>query len=283
MDQPDLFPKRGPAPLRVEQAPARERPLGVPPAGHKPVQLALFSDRATLDAALDDALGNADFAAARRIRDEIGRDHGASAVTGLEPLDEIAPDFWERPLSAAERLAAFERLARGLAGNPRRLRRLRRGFFERLFALHEPDDLLDAGPRRLPLLVNALDDLGRREDARRLVRDALLAGVSCRPERFEDAELAAILAERAEPRWLASLGAIRRAWPLPAPGAAELAALVDELDEPEPEQRGARALAFWNTLRVAQLDTVLDPRVIEKARARLRRLNPRLHAGLIAG
>jgi hypothetical protein len=164
-------------------------------------------------------------------------------------------------------------------------RRAERGIFVRLLAAHPSEDLVRARPACLPALASFLlvapgrpEGEGRRE-ARRLVRDALLAGRTLEPLHFAaDEAVEELLAEDLPPRWLACLGSVRRLWPAPplspseidrlgAGGSGALAA-----DDP--------ALAFWHCLGAAEAPGCPNE-VLHEARRRMKALHPDLHAAFM--
>jgi hypothetical protein len=157
--------------------------------------------------------------------------------------------------------------------------RVRDGVFARLLDLHAPERLAEARLECLPALTHVLARSPEPSDGRRrarlLVRDALVAGVGLEPLDFRhDPPVADLLAENLAPRWLACLGAIRRLWPVPPPGGADLARFRDEAAPCTSEDEAARA--FWRCLSVAD-DPGGSEECRHEARRRMKRLQPDLH------
>lgn len=154
--------------------------------------------------------------------------------------------------------------------------RVRDGVFARLLRVHPAAALVEAWPRCLPPLTHVLgrgsDTAEGRRHARRLVRDALLAGHGLEPLDFRhDPPLADLLAEDLGPCWLACLGAIRRLW-----SASALAdALASFSTDPLPGTSGDAAREFWRCLCVAD-----DPAAAEERRHDARRIMKRVQSDL---
>ena len=229
-----------------------------------------------MSGALEQALADADFAAARGLCSQIRTTYGeASLPDWAASLEEIQDDVWDcgdlHELLAAWRLVDA-RLTSLLQG-----RRFRHGFFLRLFAVHAPETVIAGDATVLPLVTETLVEVGETARARRLVRDALLAGEVI-SNIAEDQPVADLLSEDLEPRWLASLGAIRRLWPLPLPDPDERATICATLDSAAPADDAERAWAFWEVLRLAECRAALPQPVLHAARRRLKCLHPDLHA-----
>lgn len=118
---------------------------------------------------------------------------------------------------------------------------------------------------------NAHVRAGRESRARLLVRDALLRGRELPPDDFDDPPTRDVLREPLPARWIASVGFLRRVWPL-ADGA-----LDGSPGATAPLDDDARALEFWRCLAIAE-DRDAPEGVIHSARRRLRELGPELHA-----
>lgn len=279
--QLSLFPL-GPAPLEIDaREPSVPRVIDRTPSGSEsgdvPRQLPLFSEWTRLSGALGDALADADFAAARAICSQIGTTYGQASVPDWAgSLDAIRCDaLWNRG-DPRELLAAWRLVDAQLPSDAQR-RTFRRAFLRRLFAIHPPEDVVCGDTTALPLVANALVEIGQTARARLLVRDALLAGGEV-PDIAEDQPVADLLSEDLGPRWLASLGAIRRLWPLPLPDPAERATLRATLEGAVPADDADRACAFWDVLRLAECRSALPESVLHAARRRLKCLHPDLHA-----
>lgn len=250
-------------------------------AGTDTGQIDLFADRAVLARDLDDALNGGRFEEARRLRSALEETYGPSAqARDLAFLDRLAGDLWERP--PAEALSVWAEIDRAL--HERRALRalLREGVFTRLLESRPPEALVEARPDCLPALCLVLvsgraarPEEGRRR-ARALVRDALLAGRPLESLDFRhDADLAELLAEDEPPRWLASLGVIRRLWPVPRSGGTEPEGFRAAPGEPGSDEEAA--LNFWDCLTVAETADCPEA-LLHEARRRMKRLRPDLHA-----
>lgn len=245
-------------------------------------QLGLFADRAVLARELDAAIASGRFEEMAALQARVEEDFGPDAARSLAPLGRFAGVAWESPEAALTAWAAVDRL---LAGEPQLREHVRTGVFTRLLETQPPARVLAARPECLPALARVLRERpGRPPDearaaARALVRDTLLAGRTLEPLDFrDDPEVADVLAEDLEPRWLACLGRIRRLWPTTPLGGVER-------ERPVPVGGGAEpladpALAFWDCLRVAESpDRPEDLR--QQARRRMKQLAPDLHAVFI--
>jgi hypothetical protein len=243
-------------------------------------QLELFADRVVLFRELDAAIAIGSFEEAHRLRTRIDESFGPEATRSLVPLDHLADVAWEGP--PVTPLAVWAEVDGQVAGQPYLRDRVRSGVFTRLLQSHGSEELLTARPDSLPDLVRAVrsrpgrsPEDGQRE-ARRLVRDSLLAGRPLEALDFrDDAALADLLAEGLEPRWLACLGRILRLWPPSPPCRSEWEGLARIARSPS----GAEdpATAFWQCLRLAESpDCAEDLR--QQARRRMKQLHPGLHA-----
>ena len=283
-----LFPQVSPldpAPLEIDaRVPLVPRAIDRTPATSEPNdmprQLPLFSEWTGLSGALEQALADADFAAAREICSQIGTTYGQESVPDwAASLDEIRCDaLWDRG-DLHESLAAWRLVDAQHTSVPQR-RTFRRAFFRRLFAVHAPEHVVAGDATALPLVANALVEIGETARARLLVRDALLAGGDV-PDIAEDQLVADLLSEDLGPRWLASLGAIRRLWPLPLPDLAERATICATLESAVPADDADRACSFWKVLRLAECRSALPEPCLHAARRRLKCLHPDLHAAYV--
>ena len=96
---------------------------------------------------LEQALSCADYRKALEIKNRLQEIYGAGAVPpGLGYLERLGADFWERPVEPGERLSGFKTIARELDGGGQRFRRARNAFFERLFVLESPAELIRCDP-----------------------------------------------------------------------------------------------------------------------------------------
>ena len=197
--------------------------------------------------------------------------------------------FLGAPIESGERLAGWRTIARELDGGGQRFRKARNAFFQRLFLLESPDELIRCDPECVVPVANTLYELEELTDGGRVVRDALLLGYDIRPLDLEDEALSDLLSEDLSPRWLACFGGLRRVLPLPAPEPHEVAAFEREMSaseplEPlEPLEDDERALSFWRCLCVAGLGSSVNERLLQEARKRMKRLNPELHAVYMGG
>jgi hypothetical protein len=126
--------------------------------------------------------------------------------------------------------------------------------------------------------VNALWRHGIDDVARSLVRDALLAGADPSPVAFDAVPMRDILAEDCVPPRIACLGALRHAWAAPRASDDDLAAVQRMLAEPPPEGEAARALAFWQAMRVAELLRARPDDTLLEVRKHMRLIDAELHA-----
>ena len=244
-------------------------------------QAALFEDRAVLLRDIDCTLEQGDFEGALRALRALEGLYGSPAEgPPAACLESLADLSWEIPGKVLDSWTAIEP---GLQPGPRR--RALRGVFVRLLAAQASEDVVRARPGCLPALASFLpvapgrpEGEGRRE-ARRLVRDALLAGRTLEPLHFtDDQAVEEVLAEDLPPRWLACLGSIRRLWPAPPLSPSE----IDGLGAGRPEALVAddAALAFWHCLRAAEAPEC-PTEVLHEARRRMKALHPDLHAAFM--
>jgi len=244
-------------------------------------QVALFENRTVLLREIDCTLEQGDFEGALRALRALQGLHGSPAEgPPAFCLESLADLSWEIPGEVLDGWVAIEP---ALQPGPRR--RAQRGIFVRLLATHASEDLVRARPGCLPALASFLpvapgrpEGEGRRE-ARRLVRDALLAGRTLEPLHFTDDEaVEEVLAEDLPPRWLACLGSVRRLWPAPPLSPSEIDGLgagrTDALAADDP------ALTFWHCLRAAEAPGC-STEVLHEARRRMKALHPDLHAAFI--
>ena len=245
-----------------------------------PGQIDLFADRACLARDLEAALRGGDFPEANRLRLLFEETYGESADTrALSFLEGEATALSSAQPEVA--LPAWRTLDSSLE-SPRLRRILQEGVLRRLLREHPAEKLAASDPASLPALAWTLtfvpEGAAERDvqDARGLVRTALLAGQELSSLDFRwDEPLADLLAEGEPPAWLPSLGVVRRLWPAPRPTPEDLAALSSPFDEPESPDTAAHA--FWSCLRVAEDSSCPEPAVHE-ARRRMKKLRPDLHA-----
>ena len=263
----------------ASEAAPPEAPAAAPAEAVDDRQLDLFADRAVLARELDAAITGGWFEAVAALRARVEEDVGPDAARSLAPLALFDGVAWDPPETALSVWADVDRL---LAGRPRLREQVRTGVFGRLLQSQRPAKLLAARPECLPVLARVVRERpdrppeeGRRE-ARALVRDSLLAGRPLEPLDFhDDQEVADLLAEDRDPRWLACLGRIRRLWPTTPPRGAEWESLgqvargAARVDHP--------ALEFWGCLRLAESPDCPDD-LRQQARRRMKQLAPELHA-----
>ena len=243
-------------------------------------QVELFAHPVVLARELEVALGRGRFeeaAGLRRLLDEAyGPSRDTVALSFLERFDGLG---WQR--QPGEALVVWTEIDGQLRERPHLRARLREGVFRRLLESHRAEALVTARPECLPALAAVLGsgvvtppEEGRRR-ARELVRDALLDDRGLESLDFEeDAALADLLAENLPPRWLASLGLVRRLWSTPPPDEADVEALRSLPAETRSDE--AAALGFWQCLRVSEsADSSED--LLHEARRRMKRLRPELH------
>jgi len=240
-------------------------------------QLLLFQDRIQLLGEFELALERAEFGEAWRLKQRLEAEHGPITVPAPRFMEQLGADFWEQSLGPRERAVAWRVIENELQGRPGLRRRLRSSYFGRLLASWPAEEIVASEPGCLPALANVLLESDRAV-ARRLVRDALLAGHAFPANEFEDPGISELLSEDLGPRWLASLGAIRRVWLLPRPTVEELERLFREMAGPDPATDAERALAFWTALRLSGLRDQIPEKLLHEARRRLKRLDPTLHA-----
>jgi hypothetical protein len=262
-------------PVETTSPRARLPPPASPPTPSE--QLALFGEVPLLRAAIERALAEADFHEAQRRRDELLATYGANELPpDLDFLDDLAGACRE-PLDLDRALAGWRGAC---AATPTRTRRVqvRDALFLRLARSFAPAEVAVADDACVPDLVNALLRGGHAEVARSVVRDALLRGVELPPRSIEDAEIRDVLAEDVTAPWHAIVGVLKGAWWLPRDDASGVEALVAGLTGPVPEADAERAAAFWTCLLVAALPPQRAGELRLLARARMRLLDPELHA-----
>ena len=182
LHQLPLFPgASGPRPEHeATYIAAVEPPAEAPGTATDDRQLDLFADRVVLFRELEAAIASGSFDEAHSLRAKIGESLGPEATRSLAPLDRLASLAWEGPPETP--LAVWAEVDRQLADQPHLRDRVRGGAFARLLRSHGSERLLAARPDCLPALAHAVRScLGRspeegRREARRLVRDSLLAG-----------------------------------------------------------------------------------------------------------
>jgi len=244
-------------------------------------QVTLFADRTVLLREIDYTLEQGEFEGAlralRALQDLYGSPAEGPPAASLESLAGLS---WEDPGEVLDGWVAI-----GPALQQALRKRAQTGVFVRLLAAHASEDLVRARPGCLPALASFLpvapgrpEGEGRRE-ARRLIRDALLAGRTLEPLHFTDDEaVEELLAEDLPPRWLACLGSLRRLWPAPPLSPSEIVVLgagrTDALEADDP------ALRFWHCLRAAEAPGC-PSEVLHEVRRRMKALRPDLHAAFM--
>jgi hypothetical protein len=259
---------------------AMKRPRPAPPSDEDfSRQRLLFEERVLMIGELERALQSADYRAALACKDKLEQTYGAGAVPPrLCYLERLGADFWDRPLSPGERLSGWRTIARELDGSGQCFRRARHAFFRRSLTIESPEALIRCDAACVVPIAKTLYEVEDVSSGRRVVRDALLLGYDIRPFDLQDEMLSDLLSEDLAPRWLASLGAIRRLWPLPRPGAREIATFEGETPDWSSLGDDERALSFWRCLSVARVARPANERLLQDARKRMKRLNPDLHA-----
>jgi hypothetical protein len=244
-------------------------------------QIDLFAERARLARELEGALRGGDFPQARRLRRLFDETYGVSSETrALDCLEGLA-EALASPLPE-EALPVWLGLDSSLEKHPWLRRLLREGVLGRLLCSHSADDLASVSPGSLSALAwifasgrGASPEDGKRE-ARRLVRDGLLAGRRLESLDYPwDNALMDLLAEDEPPVWLACLGVIRRLWLAPRLSSEVVAMLSGPFVEPASQERAA--LAFWTCLRAAE-DCDCAEGALHEARRRMKKLRPAFHA-----
>ena len=279
-DQLPLFP--GVTGRRAEEDPGESAPE--PIAEESALdggQIELFADYAVLARDLNLALSDGRFEEAAQVRLAIAEAFGPSdAPRELAWLDRLAAAAWEGPPAVS--LSQWAEIDLQLRGHPSLQDRVRRGAFTRLLRTHTSEELVEARPDCLPVLVRALGLApGRsaedaRVESRRLVRGSLLAGRRIDARDFrEDEAVADLLAEDLSPRWLACLGRIRRLWPSSPVPDAETEALQAVAGRQEGDDDAATT--FWRCLCLAETPDCPEG-VVHAARRRMKQLHPGLHA-----
>ena len=240
-------------------------------------QIALFTTERELMGLLEAALLEGRFDEARQLHDALQ----ARPVRFLEPdelrvLDVLAtPDFWM--LSLGDCLDRWEEVSRGWTPRPHLRTEVEEGWLRRLLARHGAPAVVAARPAWLPRIVNWLSKQQGSEGASEatvLVRDALVSGTNPVPTDYEDVRLVDLLAENYLPQWLASLGALRGVWPVPALPATEWGETLPA--RPPVDDEVARAEQFWWCLRLAA-SVPRDSSRAADVRKRMKLLHPVLH------
>lgn len=275
-----LDPIPGPeaaAPSDVEDA---EPDTSAPPAVVDERQVALFEDRVVLLREIDGALEEGAFGDALHALRTLEETYGPPPADGPPALclESLVSLSWDDPGKALDTWVAIQPALR-----PGLRPRILAGLFARLLQHHTPVALARLRPDCLPALASFLaaspgrpEGEGRRE-ARRLVRDALLAGQALESLDFRDDEsVADMLAEDMTPPWLACLGVIRRLWPAPplSPDDHDLACATS------PKTSEDAALAFWRCLRITETP-MCEEALLHEARRRMKALHPHLHAAFM--
>lgn len=269
----------GPQPLGSEP---HDRPTrqAIPGGDHAPSsQLLLFTDRVVLVEALRRAAISGEYEEAGRIEERLRSGWCEEAVPAeLRFVRRLGPGFLERAARPGEALEAWADIERSVSPGTVLWKRMRAGFFGRLLSRHSAESVAGLHPGALRLVVATLIDLDRAADGRRLVRDALVAGARIDLDGVEDPPVVDLLAEELGACWLASLGAIRKLWPLPRPTPEETRSIAGAIHDPLLPDEEGRAMDFWDTLRLAELRGAIGEPLLHAARKRLKILNGDLHA-----
>ena len=251
-----------------------------PSAGQIPLFTGPLQAVGDVEVALDQADPDGLFLSLRALRETYGEHAVPSELRRLD-LSGFLPGSWWCSASPDERLRAWRSVDRQLAG--RRRERFRRGFFLRLLAeagtTAVAAAVAAADPEALPALHAVLQESGEHNRARELVRDALAAGTTLDGAAFaHDADVASLLANDRNPRWLAAEGVVEQLWrPPPPPGPAALAGFAHEIAAPAPSGEAGRAASFWRCLAVAHAAGRAPGVLVEAARKRMKELEPDLH------
>lgn len=239
-------------------------------------QIALFTVERELLGLLESAIVDGRFEDALGVRGELVAREGPSRETRqLHVLDRLgAPGFWSRP--ADQCVDAWLEIERGWEGAEPGVRDMvRDGVLLRLVSGHGAAAVIEARPSLLAAIVNFVGKRATEREAdaaAALLRDALAAGTAAVSGHFRDAAFVDLLAEDLAPQWLASLGALRRLWPVPSP-----ALRVDLPLAPVPEADEERGSQFWQCLQLATSSPRDSPTAAE-ARKRMKLLDAALHA-----
>jgi hypothetical protein len=239
----------------------------------------LFAERARLARDLEGALREGDFPQARRLRRLLETDGLSAETRALTFLERLADSL--ASANPEEALTVWRGLDSTLEKQPWLRRLLREGVWGRLLRSHSVDYLASVSPGSLSDLAwvlafgpGAFTQDGKRE-ARRLVRDALLAGSRLESLDFPwDKALMDLLAEHHPSPWLACLGVIRRLWPAPRLSSEVVAVLSGPFVVPASQEE--RALAFWSCLRAAEDRDCAEEELLE-ARRRMKNLQSDFH------
>ncbi len=106
---------------------------------------------------LEEALCGADYRKALEVKDKLEQMYGAGAVLPrLSYRERLGADFWERSLEVGERLSGWTTIALELDGVGQRFRRARNAFFQRLFSLESPVELIRCDPEWVVPVANTL-------------------------------------------------------------------------------------------------------------------------------
>jgi hypothetical protein len=228
------------------------------------------------------ALVEGDFAEARKRRRElVGKWGPAAAPSGTAFLEDPQFATWSVPDRPEEALQAWMGIERLPDLPSDRAQILRAAYLGRLLDRFPASALLEH-PTGLEVdVINALVHAGRRDEGRRLMRDALLRDQLYPLTAVDDDPVADLASEGLPAPWLASLGAIRRLWDVSKPSPEPVIELVESLSAPLPDADHDRAVAFWETLGIADLGTRIPDEVRFAARKRLRQLHGDLHAAYL--
>jgi hypothetical protein len=243
-----------------------------------PGQFGLFTPERQLLGLLEAAVLEGRFEEARGLRDKLAVREGASPdTTELSVLDRLGDStFWAQPVEAC--IDAWRVLDSGWNPRPHVRAQLREGILRRLIDREGAIVVALARPGLLAPVVNFLGKQdGGIEDGRAeaVLRDALALGCAAAPNEFDDPRFVDLLAEDRSSRWLASIGALNRLWPVPAlpsPPAPETMPPLAEGDEDD-----ERAQQFWECLRRV-VSVPRDSASASEARKRMKVLDSVLHA-----
>jgi hypothetical protein len=240
------------------------------------LQLGLFDAPILARATLESAIWEGDFVTADRARRELESEHGVD-VSSLDVgfLPALVGARWSPP--DADGILRGWLQAMDAIGEGHRRWNVSRGVLTRLLTSVTPAEIVASERRCIGDLLRLLQERMETDAVRTLVRDELLAGRDEGLSVREDRLVADVLGEDSCPERLACLGALRGAWSLPRPDGNELSSLLARQADAIPASDAARALAFWDCLRVLAMRAVLTEDQIIRTRLRMKQLDADLH------